>query len=107
MDFEKIAGRFFHEKEYRLIAQTTDAAEKKRLFLDIWAMKESCIKATGRGMSQELSAFAVSPVDDTISMEGCFVRHYRPPGFPGYALGACCLGVSPPEETALVDLLTL
>ena len=52
-DCRMIANRFFHPNEARAIG------DDSLLFTRVWALKESFVKATGRGMSTELSSFTV------------------------------------------------
>ena len=56
----KTAQRFFAESEYKMITDAEEGEERLRLFYRLWALKESYIKATGRGLSQALDGFAVS-----------------------------------------------
>lgn len=57
-DAPRIAQRFFSQQEVAaLLAQP--AAQRHALFFRIWSRKEAFIKATGKGLSQPLSAFNV------------------------------------------------
>lgn len=53
----KIADRFFSQQECEQIHQTGEN-EKKALFFDFWTLKESYIKAKGRGLSIPLNKFS-------------------------------------------------
>ena len=53
----KIANRFFHVDEYRIIME---AENRKKIFYDFWTKKESFIKAVGCGLSMSLGSFCVS-----------------------------------------------
>lgn len=50
-----ISERFFSKYEYNYINQRED---KTQAFFDIWTLKESIIKADGRGMNIPLSSFS-------------------------------------------------
>lgn len=56
---EKIAKRFYHEEENKLLDDVSDPAEKEALFYKIWTGKEAYIKYTGKGMGQDLRSFYV------------------------------------------------
>lgn len=56
-----IADRWFSPHEVAQIAAEGDEDAKRTRFMRIWNLKEAVIKATGRGLSQELTAFTVTP----------------------------------------------
>jgi 4'-phosphopantetheinyl transferase len=56
-----IADRWFSPQEVAQIAAEGDEDAKRTRFMRIWNLKEAVIKATGRGLSQELTAFTVTP----------------------------------------------
>ena len=58
-NFIEIAERFFHPQEIGLI-KNANGEEKKKLFYRIWALKESFIKATGKGFQTPLKDFRIS-----------------------------------------------
>ncbi|MHB1392566.1 MAG: 4'-phosphopantetheinyl transferase family protein [Clostridia bacterium] len=53
-----IAKRFFTKKEYKWLLEI-DEQEKNRSFFELWTMKESYIKAVGRGLSMPLDSFEI------------------------------------------------
>ena len=57
---ELTAARFFTPAEVEGILSLPDAAQT-RAFFTVWTRKEACLKATGRGLSVPLDAFAVWP----------------------------------------------
>lgn len=64
-----IANRFFSKQESEVLGQTMED-KKKSVFFDFWTLKESYIKAKGRGLSIPLDKFSF-----TISQAGtaiCF-----------------------------------
>ena len=68
---EKIAKRFFHEKEFDRIASSENEAEKLELFYELWTLKESFIKVTGQGLHLPLSSFQII-IGDEITIEQAF-----------------------------------
>ena len=65
IDIEKIATcdlslakRFFTKKEYKWLVDRSEQ-EKDRSFFELWTMKESYIKAVGRGLSIPLDSFEI------------------------------------------------
>ena len=57
-DYRDIAQRFFAPEEIELLFQLP-ITEQKRAFFDCWTLKESFIKAVGKGLSLSLQSFAV------------------------------------------------
>lgn len=55
---DRLAKRFFHPEE---LAYLKKAEDPKQRFYDLWCLKESCIKCTGRGLSTGLESFSVVP----------------------------------------------
>lgn len=55
---DRLAERFFHPEE---LAYLREAEDRKQCFYDLWCLKESCIKCTGRGLSTGLESFSVVP----------------------------------------------
>ncbi len=66
---EKLAERFFHPEE---LAYLEAAEDRKRSFFDLWCLKESCIKCTGRGLGTGLERFSVVPLfyGEEITLDG-------------------------------------
>ncbi|SNS85524.1 MULTISPECIES: 4'-phosphopantetheinyl transferase superfamily protein [unclassified Azospirillum] len=60
----EIADRWFSTAEVAQIAAIEAEADKRERFMRIWNLKEAVIKATGRGLSQELTGFSVTPAAD-------------------------------------------
>lgn len=56
-----IAARFFAPEENALLEETRDPSERSRLFFQIWALKESYVKAIGKGLSCAFEDFACLP----------------------------------------------
>lgn len=64
----RIGKRFFTDKEYKYIMNKTPMNRLEH-FYEIWTLKESYIKAVGRGLSIPLNSFNICIDDDTISIE--------------------------------------
>lgn len=56
---EKAARRFFCQEEYEEIMKGHTEKERTDRFYRYWVLKESFIKATGRGMGLPLSSFCI------------------------------------------------
>ena len=76
---DRLAERFFHPEE---LAYFREAEDRKQCFYDLWCLKESCIKCTGRGLSTGLESFSVVPFfyGEEIMLDGI-----------------CCVGVNAPH----------
>lgn len=64
-----IASRYFSEKENKFLNSIEDPEERNRNFYKIWTLKESYIKATGSGLSEDFSCFSAIPSDSGIIFE--------------------------------------
>ncbi|MBI9074811.1 MAG: 4'-phosphopantetheinyl transferase superfamily protein [Desulfatibacillum sp.] len=56
-DFERLATRYFSTDESTMLTQVPEYAQR-RLFFNIWTLKESYIKAKGMGLSMGLDKFS-------------------------------------------------
>jgi 4'-phosphopantetheinyl transferase len=54
-----IAEHFFSDEEYKLL-MSKSPEDRQCFFFDLWTLKESYIKAVGRGLSLPLNSFTVS-----------------------------------------------
>jgi len=63
-----IAQRFFSDREYSEIMAVPDQEMQKNKFFDFWTLKESYIKAIGKGLSCPLSSFSIEAGADRIFM---------------------------------------
>lgn len=63
-----IAKRFFHEKEYDYLEKTL-TEKKAEIFFELWTLKESYVKALGKGLSLSLKSFCVLPDTCHLGME--------------------------------------
>ena len=62
-----IADRFFSKQESEYLGQTREK-EKKKVFFDFWTLKESYIKAKGKGLSIPLDEFSFKISQDCTSI---------------------------------------
>jgi len=104
---EIIAKRFFHASEYEAFLSSAPE-ERERVFYRTWALKESCLKALGRGFRMAPTSFAVdagaaprlverAPDDDA---SGWNLRVWD---FEGGALALCSAGNVGSVEPMNVD----
>lgn len=56
----RVADRFFAPEEKQRLAEAPEEM-KKTVFCCLWTLKESYLKATGKGLSRPLNSFAVLP----------------------------------------------
>ena len=56
---EKVAARFFCREEYETIFHEQSEEAKTELFYRYWVLKESFMKATGKGMALPADAFCI------------------------------------------------
>lgn len=86
----KVAERFF-AKEETVRLKDAQEADKNRIFNEIWTLKESYIKYTGRGMNQELGSFYLDGHSGIIiggaSGETVFAHQYH--DIAGYQITVC------------------
>lgn len=110
----KIADRFFSRQE---VADINSRQEAERLpyFYDIWTLKESYIKAWGKGLSVPLDSFSLSRggngeilLTTCNSFNKCFFRQYDIDS--GYKMSVCALKNQFPDnvkQKRLGDLLRI
>lgn len=68
IDFERIASRFFSEKECEVLHQA-GAEEAKHLFYQLWARKEAYGKLTGEGLGRVIAVDRSSSSTDLVWKE--------------------------------------
>lgn len=74
---ENIAGRFFCREEYESILKEETEDARARLFYRYWVLKESFMKATGKGMALPVNAFCIRIGDPPVLIR-------QPREFPGH-----------------------
>jgi 4'-phosphopantetheinyl transferase len=101
----EIARRFFNEAEVAWLL-SLPAAEQQRRLCDLWSIKESYMKYTGRGFGLPMHAFAVQITGDAAEAPevavfeddrrmAVFIKDYQGP--ENYAMW-CCSGLDQFEE---------
>ena len=91
----KVADRFYTPKEREWMYEAVTGPEIEKRMFRIWTVKESFLKATGRGMSFSLLDFSVLfgeqgvvTVEQTLEEASFHGREYRQ--IPGYCVCVCC-----------------
>lgn len=103
----EIAHRFFTTMEYDMLSNA-DKSIREELFYDIWTLKESYIKALGKGLSIKLDSFSIIIADNTISYETqiqheqCYFKQYYIDD--SYKLSVCSFGDSFPPDVIFPDI---
>lgn len=103
-----IMSRFFASAEAEWVASAESPCVKNERFFMVWSMKESYIKAIGKGIYQSLDTFAILP-DETGGWHGYSEKSPLPyrfdllPDLTG-ACGALCLPASAQLALTRADL---
>lgn len=87
-----VARRFFSKAEYEALT-AADADEKRGiLFTTLWTLKEACLKATGEGLSDDLSSLDFSPYIDRLPY---FEAGFNGSSFSCHTLmvAECCVSI--------------
>ena len=91
IDFE-VAHSFFSSAEYHDLMRCEES-QRLPYFYEIWTLKESYVKAIGKGLSEPLPSFSIQVQDHEIN---CTASSNHPPVFfqkwnflCGYKLAAC------------------
>ena len=111
-----IARRFFFGSEYDDILSRPTDREKTEMFFRYWTLKESFMKATGKGMSLPLDSFSVTPGDPVGLSQTFDRRKYDLREFsciPGYRCAVCSVvpdsgttEISDPRQVELEAVLS-
>ncbi|HFJ9466115.1 MULTISPECIES: 4'-phosphopantetheinyl transferase family protein [Bacillus cereus group] len=65
---------FFTKQEYEYLFQIKDHKEKLNYFYQIWTIKESYVKAIGKGLSVPLNSFKIG--EDSEQGANWFIKQY-------------------------------
>lgn len=102
----RVAKRFFSPKETALLEAQEDPAAQKALFCRIWTLKESFMKATGRGLSLPMDSFSVCPAGETVILEQSLdeapYAFYEWDFSDGFRYACCRRGAAQDEPPALI-----
>jgi 4'-phosphopantetheinyl transferase len=104
-----IADRFFSPPENAYLERMAPGNAKLRAFFDIWAAKESYIKAIGKGLSCPLEGFACLPagsarieflpIDGTLPRRNLQLLDFG----SGYSCALCTVFPEPPVPLRLLS----
>ncbi len=94
-DFFALANRCFHPAERQLLASAPDTAQ---MFYTLWTLKESYMKADGRGFSLDPLSFAISwNTPELAQVAGAPDSRLYPLACPpGYSAALCTTGEDQP-----------
>ena len=103
-DTVALARRFYHPDEQVALSAAADHTD---CFFTIWALKESYIKAIGRGFSVSPASFAILPNGTNgAALAGddrfLFRRYFD---FPGYSLALCAMEDEFPDGVTVLSYI--
>ncbi|SHK23025.1 4'-phosphopantetheinyl transferase family protein [Paramaledivibacter caminithermalis] len=75
INYLDIVERFFTKNECRFL-NSKNEYEKLGYFFELWTLKESYIKAVGKGLSIPLNSFEISVIGDNIEVIGTNNKRY-------------------------------
>ena len=104
----EIARRFFHRDEFELLEKLPTSAQKQEMFFRLWTLKESFVKALGKGILIPLDSFCIEFSDreirvrQNVSPQQFFFREYALGD--GFRYAVCGLCGEFEDEARLVEL---
>lgn len=99
----ELARRFFDASEYRTIVAAESPTDT---FFDYWVLKESYMKATGRGFKLPLDAFRIAWAEDIRVYEDDILRpyhFYHTTVFETFKLAVCVKGEPPAMQLRFLN----
>ena len=106
---ENLAERFFSTEECILLRNTKDEHEYRKLFFQLWSIKESYIKYTGRGMSQALNSFQIDfdrkEIKESISGQWKACAEFESITFEKQTDFAGCVCMKKTEKIKMIECL--
>lgn len=104
-----VAHRFFSETENTILQNATDEAQKADIFFTLWTLKESFLKAIGKGLTKSLNSFTVVKTGDQQyhltndpEAEGFHLQVFELD--EGYKLAACATGKQFCEKVKILGI---
>lgn len=103
----EIAEQFFSMKEYEMLAKKS-LDLRKIFFYDLWTLKESYIKADGRGLYIPLNSFSIVDINNSFHVVGAQKNyHFKQYEFDrNYKLSVCALTDEFPEKVNVKGIQT-
>lgn len=100
-----IADRFFSKEEKKDLLQL-DKICRKDYFFDLWSLKESYIKAEGKGLSIPLDTFSIRKKGKIISIKGVDKSYYlkQYDVAINYKLSVCAMNNKFPTDIEIMEL---
>ena len=104
-----ISRRFFSSVENKLLSDLESPVQWQDCFFKIWVLKESYIKAIGKGLNCPLNSFAVLPQNENTA---CLIRYEEalPQKYfkiyhidPAYKCALCCSHQNFPKKVHIVS----
>jgi len=102
-----LAQRFFTPQEFSML-QELPVDERTARFIELWTLKESFLKAIGRGLTRNLNSFSVEPHDGFFVISGddssaeYLLKLYDLD--PDYRLALCAPSTDLCESVKMVDV---
>ncbi|OPZ94641.1 MAG: 4'-phosphopantetheinyl transferase sfp [Firmicutes bacterium ADurb.Bin419] len=117
IDIEKIhdvdlnlSARFFSKEEH-LYLLSLDDIKRREAFFDFWTLKESYIKADGRGLSLPLNSFSFKLEGNSIffttanELKDCYFKQYNID--KAYKMSVCSMNSDFPEDLTDISFYDL
>lgn len=92
-NYLQIAERCFTEEEKAYMLSSDSWNNKLERFYQLWSLKESYIKADGRGLAVSMNSFSIRPYEEHIllrtanPLKNCIFRYYDM--IPNYSAAVC------------------
>lgn len=105
-----LSKRFFSEEEH-LYLESLENNRRREVFFDFWTLKESYIKADGRGLSIPLNSFSFRIEGENISfttsnkLKDCYFKQYDID--KEYKMSVCSLKPDFPKKPIDIDFVDL
>ncbi len=107
IDYDAIAQQFFSKEEYQDI-YSKEPQQRLSYFYDLWTLKESYIKATGKGLLMPLNSFSLRIVGNIFRLVKEKIS--RPYYFyqydidRSYKMAVCATNIDPPTAVSVIEI---
>lgn len=109
---EGVAYRYFSEPEKQMLDSAENEFQKAHIFFTLWTLKESFLKAIGKGLTKSLSSFTILRSSEggyelaqDAETNGFYLKAY--PFEDGYKLAACAKEKDFEDIVQIVDITNL